>query len=149
MSDPADACDGCTACFMRCTDGIKISEIEYTRIVEELRTQPPGRVLKVLEQSKKQHWCEGITYTACLLLDVDRRLCLVYPARPLVCRLFGRVQHLPCPEGRIAVDLDARRVIQAYVTQRLQTFQEWMVTRGVFDFVALLEHPYTPPRIEL
>lgn len=131
-------CDGCTTCSMRCTAEIKISEFEYTRIVEELRTLPRQQVRKVLEQSKELPWFEETTYTACLFLDVNTRLCLIYPARPLVCRLFGRVKHLPCPEGKVPSDFDAEHLIEAYYSQPLRTFQEWMMWNGVFNFADLL-----------
>lgn len=149
MSESPAACTGCTGCAMRCTDGIKISAFEYQRIVEDLRAQDPAYAYKVLEQDKEIDWFEGISYTACLFLDIDSSLCLIYPARPLVCRLFGRVKHLPCPEGLVPADIDARRIIQAHVSQTLHTFQEWMAESGSFNFHDLIGTPYDPPRIEI
>ncbi len=134
---------------MRCTDGIAISEFEFTRMRELLRTLPPARALKVLEQDKQRPWAEETTYTACLFLDCDTDLCLVYPARPLVCRLFGRVRHLPCPRELVPADLDATRVLEAYAAQPLCTVQEWMARHGIFNFVDLLDAPYEPERFEL
>jgi uncharacterized protein len=34
----------------------------------------------------------------CQFLSADRR-CTAYAARPLICRLFGAVRHMPCPFG--------------------------------------------------
>jgi hypothetical protein len=149
MSTPDALCNGCTRCAMRCTDGIRISEFEYTRIVDTLRALDPAEALRVLEQDKERAWDEDATYTACLFLDQPTALCLVYPARPLVCRLFGRVAHLPCPVGRVPADLDAARVLDAYTRQPLQTFQQWMAQHGVFNFPDLLGAPYSPDRYEI
>ncbi len=137
MSNPDAICNGCTACAMRCTDGIKISEFEFTRIVEELRALDQLLVRRVLHQEKEQAWGE-MTYLACLFLDISTRLCLIYPARPLVCRLFGQVPHLPCPEGKLPADRDAGHLIEAYTAQRLQTFQEWMIELGHMSYASLL-----------
>lgn len=116
---------------MRCTAGIRISEDEYTRIVAVLRAQKPSYARAVLEQPKELPWFEAITYTACLFLDIDTRLCLIYPARPLICRLFGHIAHLPCPTGQAPADPGADARLAAYTRQPLKTFQEWMAGHGV------------------
>ena len=36
--------------------------------------------------------------------------CTVYDERPLICRLFGTTQTLPCPNGRRPVELIHPRV---------------------------------------
>ncbi|OPZ82588.1 MAG: Flagellin N-methylase [bacterium ADurb.Bin429] len=149
MTDADAPCNGCTRCAMRCTDGIAISEFEFTRIREYLRALPPAQALRVLEQEKRRPWSEEASYTACLFLDVETDLCLVYPARPLICRLFGRVRHLPCPIERIPAVLDADRVLDAYTAQPLGTFQHWMARHGVFNFTDLLGAACPPARYEL
>jgi hypothetical protein len=83
-------------------------------------------------------WFQEITYTACLFLDVDSRRCLVYPARPLVCRLFGQVWHLPCPIAPAPAERDVRELLAAYTSQPLHTFQEWMMAAGLFNFETLI-----------
>lgn len=149
MTDATDPCAACTACSLRCTEGMPISEFEFHRIVEALRAQDPRQIRKVLEQEKVQAWCEGLTYTACLFLDTESRQCVIFPARPLICRLFGRVKYLPCPIARIPADLDARHIIQVHASQRRQTFQAWMAESGYFNFDDLLGASYAPPRIEI
>ena len=144
-----ERCDGCTACAMRCTAGITLSEYEYTRILEELRSQDHLRVRKVLEQDKQLRWFEETCYTACLFLDVTTRLCLIYPARPLVCRLFGRVKHLPCPTGAVPADIDADRILEGYTHEPRLTFQEWMAAFGIFNFDDLLGGQVEVPSYEL
>jgi hypothetical protein len=149
MSTPDAVCNGCTRCAMRCTDGILISEFEYTRIVEALQAQEPALARRVLEQDKQRLWGEDTTYTACQFLDLTTELCLVYPARPLVCRLFGRVAHLPCPAGLVPADLDAARVLEAYTRQPLQTFQAWLAQAHCFDVLNLLATPDDAERYEM
>ncbi|MHB9132037.1 MAG: YkgJ family cysteine cluster protein [Armatimonadota bacterium] len=149
MSDWDTVCDGCTGCAMRCTDNIRLSEFEYTRIIEELHALDPRTARRVLEQSKTRIWFEETTYTACLFHDVDSGFCLIYPARPLVCRVFGRVRHLPCPENKVPADLDVARVLQAYTAQPLRTFQEWMMLFNIFNFTDLLGTPDEPPSYEI
>lgn len=138
MPDPDAVCNGCTACSMRCTDGIKISEFEFTRIIEELRAQNQHYVRQVLHQAKELPWGEEMIYLACLFLDVNTHLCIVYPARPLVCRLFGHVPHLPCPVGKLPATRDAGHLLQAYAEQPLLTFQDWMIQLGHLDYATLL-----------
>jgi hypothetical protein len=97
-------CDGCTQCRHRCTAGIPLTRAEYSAISDFLTTLPPERRDRILSQSKRTPWpgaSDGETYEACRFLDVETGLCLVYPVRPLVCRLFGYVVWLPCPIGAV------------------------------------------------
>ncbi len=149
MAEAEHPCDGCTGCAMRCTDGVKISEFEYTRIVECLRAADPVHAGTVLSQAKERQWFEEITYTACLFLDQRTNLCLVYEARPLICRLYGRIAPYPCPLEKIPPDLDARRVLAAYAEQPLATFQQWMAAEMLFNFADLLGTTEIEPTYEL
>lgn len=126
-----------------------MSEFEYSRIVEELRSLDPATARRVLEQTKERIWFEDTTYTACLFLDVTSQLCLIYSARPLVCRLFGRAIHLPCPLGKLPADLDPSRAISAYASQPLHTFEEWLMINDIFNFEALLGAGTEPAPYEL
>ncbi|MHB9025905.1 MAG: YkgJ family cysteine cluster protein [Armatimonadota bacterium] len=142
-------CDGCTACAMRCTDGINISEVEFFRMLDELRGGDLQQARRVLEQEKETPWFEGASYQACLFLDFHTQRCLVYPARPLICRLFGRVAHLPCPIEKVPADLEASHILEAYTSQPLQTFQQWMMAHEIFNFADLLDDDGEPERYEL
>jgi len=137
--NPRDPCDGCHECGLRCTAGIQMAEDEFERIVEHLKTCDPTRALRVLGQSKTVQWFEDITVEACLFYDVTGRRCLIYPARPLICRLFGRVEWLPCPIGRKLPQIhEGLELIQTYAEQRRATFPEWCAERGIFDFRQLI-----------
>lgn len=149
MADQDSPCYGCVGCSMRCTAGVRMSEFEFLRIVETLRSLDPDEVHRVLSQAKETHWFEGTYYTACLFLDLPTQLCLIYPARPLICRLFGTVRHLPCPLGRIPADLDANRILPDYHKQQLATFQQWMMGCKIFNFDDLLGVPGKGRKFEL
>lgn len=136
---PEDACEGCHECGLRCTAGVQMAEDEFARILDHLRTCDPDRALRVLEQNKTVAWFEDITVESCLFHDVARGGCLVYPARPLVCRLFGRVEWLPCPLGKGLPQIHGGvELMQTYARQRRATFSEWCAERGIFDFRKLL-----------
>ena len=134
-----NSCDGCHECALRCTAGVQMTEEEFLRIVEHLRGLDPRQVTRVLDQDKQVTWFEDTNTEACLFQDVTRGGCIVYPARPLVCRLFGQVEWLPCPLGRRLPQVrDGLELIQAYAEERRATFPEWCVARGLFDFKQLL-----------
>ena len=131
-------CDGCAECALRCTAGIAVSRSEYRDMLRELRGLPAAARRRALTQPKELPWADGATYRACLFLDIDTRRCLVYPARPLICRLFGRVPHLPCPREAFPPDLDARRQWRAYRRRTRRTFEEWLARDGYAGIDALL-----------
>lgn len=96
-------CNGCTECRHRCTAGIALTHAEHHAIRACLDALSPAVRNAVLDQNKEMPWpgAEDLTYTACRFFDTSNGLCLVYPARPLICRLFGHVEWLPCPIQRI------------------------------------------------
>ena len=63
----------------------------------------------------------------CRFYDPDLPGCVVYAARPLVCRLFGLVEWLPCPIGRRGPEVDdAREMMGWYSSQDLRTHAQWL-----------------------
>lgn len=121
-------CNGCTRCRHRCTAGIPITRSEYEAIRDHLKSLPPRERDAVLGQNKQCPWpgSPGHAYTACRFFDTRSGLCLVYPARPLVCRLFGHVEWLPCPIGKTGAPWrggPALMAVRAAETHR--TYEEW------------------------
>ena len=111
---------------------------EFEQIVKCLQEQDARQVIRVLEQDKRVPWFEDIDTEQCTFYDVTKRRCIVYPARPLICRLFGRVEWLPCPLGKpLALLKDGLGVIQAYARERRLTFGEWCAEEGLFDFTEI------------
>lgn len=130
----ATLCDGCQECGMRCTAGVQMTEPEFAQIVAYLASLESRRVLRVLQQDKRVHWFEDVWQDACVFYDVVNRRCLIYPVRPLVCHLFGRVEWLPCPLEKPLPRLSrGLELIQAYARERRVTFAEWCMAHGIFD----------------
>lgn len=140
-------CDGCTRCASRCTDGIQFCFPEFAQVMECLTILPETEVARVLGQEKTIPWesAEAIglewqarsggsravpvpTVRLCPFLDRDTRRCLVYVARPLVCRLFGIAPWLPCPAGRVTERFEESVVlVQAYATLERKPLRAWLV----------------------
>ncbi|MBI3945486.1 MAG: hypothetical protein HY321_06190, partial [Armatimonadetes bacterium] len=53
---PLAACDGCTLCATRCTDGIDFSFPEFARALRRLAALPEPEVARVLGQEKGVVW---------------------------------------------------------------------------------------------
>lgn len=122
-------CNGCTDCVHRCTAGIALSRAEYEAIRAQLQRVPADVRLRVLGQDKVRPWpgdSTGATYTACRFLDLDSGRCLVYEARPLICRLFGHVEWLPCPTGAIKSKwVGGPDAMRARAAIDVRTWDEW------------------------
>jgi len=132
-------CNGCHECGLRCVAGVQMTRPEFERVLEHLREADARQVLRVMEQEKRVVWFEDIETEACLFYDVTKQGCIVYPARPLICRLFGRVEWMPCPLGKqLRLIPDAVQLIQEYAEEQRATFVEWCTESGVFDFRQLV-----------
>jgi uncharacterized protein len=126
-------CDGCDHCGTRCTAGIQVLRSEYEAARAELKRLPADEVARVLGQEKRQP-IPGTDekYTACEFRDVELGRCLIYPARPMICRLFGHVEWLPCPIFKVEkVVSGAVPLMQAYAGETRKTFAEWAAEDGI------------------
>jgi Fe-S-cluster containining protein len=126
-------CDGCDHCGTRCTAGIQVLRSEYEAAVAELARLPAAETARVLGQ-EKQLPIPGTeeTYTACEFRDVEYGRCLIYPARPMICRLFGHVEWLPCPIAKVEkVVPGAVPLMQAYAGEPRKTFADWAAEDSV------------------
>ena len=111
---------------------------EFEQIVECLRGQDQWQVRRVLDQEKRVPWFEDIETEHCLFYDVTKHGCIVYPARPLICRLFGRVEWLPCPlEKPLPLLRDGLGILRIYASEKRATFTEWCTQEGLFDLTRL------------
>jgi Fe-S-cluster containining protein len=94
-------CDG--RCWTSCGP-IDMSDRERQRIrAAGTRITPYQKAMA----SPERFWCDALTG--------DRR-CAVYDLRPLICRLWGAVEGMPCvfgcvPEGGYLTDIEAYRMI--------------------------------------
>lgn len=122
------SCDGCDACGDRCVEGFQVTQAEYRRMRDFWSRLPEETRRRVGGKPREMPWpgVPEVTYTACRFRDPERRQCAIYPARPLVCRLFGHAEWLPCPIGRIPSPAkEARRLLEDYCREGRRTFAEW------------------------
>ena len=121
-------CDGCHQCRIRCASGVQLTRHEYDGVRELERGLDPDRLRTVLGQDKSVDLGDGVEVRMCRYLDMDGGGCVVYDARPLVCRLLGHVEWMPCPVGKIerpADTQDALSLVRAYAGQERLTFEQW------------------------
>lgn len=114
---PNADCRGCTDCATRCVGNLRITRSEFEAIRDYLGCA-------IFEPTLRR---AGQMLTPCEFSDPHGPRCLVYPVRPLICRLFGIVQWLPCPRGRVPTLVpDGPRIMQRYQQFPRRTFRAWM-----------------------
>ena len=122
-------CDGCTACHLRCAAGVPMSRAEYRAVVRYQGARSDGeRGVAISAKDRAVDLGDGVAITLCRFLDMGTRLCSVYPARPLVCRLLGQVSWMPCPIGKVAYAVDdatAIALMHEYAAVTRRTYEEW------------------------
>lgn len=72
---------------------------------------------------------DGVRISVCRFRDQDRGLCHIYPVRPLVCRLMGCVEWMPCPEQRVKRLVPtplALAALDEYCRFKRQSFSAWL-----------------------
>lgn len=125
-------CDGCDMCGARCTAGVPMLQAEFEAIRLYLGS-PEGEEARRVEQEDKQTPYpgtepeDGVFYTACRFRDVERGRCSIYPVRPLVCRLFGHVEWLPCPIEKVPTPTPGGfEAMNRYGDGGLLIYEEWL-----------------------
>ncbi|HEU4751898.1 MAG TPA: YkgJ family cysteine cluster protein [Armatimonadota bacterium] len=123
------ACDGCDECGARCVAGVPMLRPEFERVQEYL-AGPGGPGARLVEQQEKQVPYPGtvdVFYTACRFRDMERGRCAIYPVRPLVCRLFGHVEWLPCPIQKVPGPVSGGvETMRRYADAPQKTYEEWL-----------------------
>ncbi len=114
---PTANCRGCTDCATRCIGNLKITRTEF----EAIRDYLGGEIFRpVLRRA-------GQMATPCEFSDPNGPRCMIYPVRPLICRLFGLVEWLPCPRGRdVTLVPDGPEIFSRYRRYARRSFREWM-----------------------
>ena len=120
-------CNGCDDCGGRCLDGWECTLEEFEAILTHVERSPAA--LAVCAQPKAEEWGEG-RLRLCWFRDRERGRCAVYPVRPLICRLFGHVEWLPCPTGAV-VPAPGSGIpeVRRYARVARRTFAEWSQER--------------------
>jgi hypothetical protein len=126
-----EVCHGCDACGLRCAAGISMTRAEWHALqayLAGLSEEERAAVERVEAQDKTVDLGDGVFVQMCRYRDGERGRCAVYPARPLVCRLLGHVEWMPCPIGKVPRPIptpDALALMRAYARFERHTFEEW------------------------
>ena len=75
-----------------CCGPFPISISDYQRIKDYIKQHPEVR--EVIDSEHKP--------LECVFRDNTLKRCAVYPVRPMVCRLYGVIDALKCPQGNSA-----------------------------------------------
>ena len=122
-------CNGCGECRLRCATGVQMSRLEYDAIQRfESESLDRDSIAKVRRQDKSVDLGDGVSVTMCRYYDMPSGRCAVYPARPLVCRLLGHVEWMPCPIDKVEKVVstpDALALMESYSRYSRKTFEEW------------------------
>jgi uncharacterized protein len=130
---PLALCHGCDGCGMRCTEGVRMTRVEFLR-VEQFLEAHPAESTRVASQDKTiPDW--PVT-RFCQFRDTELNRCFIYPVRPVICRLFGHTEWLPCPLEIVPLrGQDAMDVYQEYAAEEIRTYDEWRRERPVLGDV--------------
>ena len=122
-------CNGCDSCGLRCEAGVQMSRAEYDAVQGYIESSGNrNEIDRVVAQDKRVDLGDGVTVRMCRYRDMELARCAVYPARPLICRLLGHVEWMPCPiekVKRIVPTEDALELMNQYARIERRTFDEW------------------------
>ncbi len=130
-----EVCNGCDACWLRCAHDVPASQDEWEALQSHIAAAPEperARIISVQAQDKTVDLGDDVSVQMCRYFDMDTHMCAVYAVRPLVCRLLGHVEWMPCPIEKVPSPLptpDALALMQSYARFERRTFGEWEETQ--------------------
>lgn len=86
----AFTCLNCGACY----GPIPVMVPELATILDALNQMPDEEVKRLARQKRVRF--------GCILRDMEHGRCAVYPARPMLCRMFGQYEGAECPNNPTA-----------------------------------------------
>ena len=126
-----EVCNGCHACSLRCSVGVPATREEWQTLqayLADASEEEQAHLLRVQQQEKAVDLGDGVSVRMCRYWDRTTEGCSVYPARPLVCRLLGHVEWMPCPIEKVPKVIptqDALALMRSYAEFERHTFEEW------------------------
>ena len=126
-----NVCNGCDQCGLRCAAGVPASRDEWETLqnyLAGLSESDRAEIQRVEAQDKTVDLGDEVTVQMCRYRDMEAGRCVVYAARPLICRLLGHVEWLPCPIEKVPKVIntaDALDLMQSYAQFERHTFEEW------------------------
>ena len=110
-----------------------MSQSEYEAVQDFIARSPESEYIeRVSRQDKRLDIGDGVVVEMCRFRDMDLGRCAIYPARPLICRLMGHVEWLPCPIEkikRLPSTRDAIALMQSYSECKRISVETWFATR--------------------
>jgi Fe-S-cluster containining protein len=110
-----------------------MSQSEYEAVQDFIVRSPESEYIEsVTRQEKRLDLGDGVAVEMCRFRDMDLGRCAVYAARPLICRLMGHVEWLPCPIEkieRLPDTRDAIALLQSYSESKRDSFETWQGAR--------------------
>ncbi|MFQ6098385.1 MAG: YkgJ family cysteine cluster protein [Armatimonadota bacterium] len=126
---PNEDCEGCDGCGSKCAGAIPMTRWEFEQVRAYLSAQPQPEDAddRTRRQAARAAGDASPFSPPCEFRDAERRRCRIYPVRPLICRLFGLVEWLPCPLGRWDVRVpDGWDIIAWYGRLQRRSYREWL-----------------------
>jgi Fe-S-cluster containining protein len=126
-----EVCNGCTACALRCAADVPASRDEWDALqayIAQASEEEQAHIAHVQAQDKTVSLGDDVTVQMCRYWDAETQHCVVYPVRPLACRLLGHVEWMPCPIEKVPAPIpteNALRLMRAYARFDRRTFAEW------------------------
>ena len=75
-----------------CCGVLPLMKNQLELLKSAIKTMSKGEIDKLKRQSRDQ--------LTCILLNTETKRCSVYHFRPLVCRQYGQIRELQCPNNR-------------------------------------------------
>lgn len=107
----------CSTCKSECCGSFPLGNVEYTRIIDYLRTLPKETVIELSKMRRAPYQCN--------FLDTEHWRCAVYPKRPTACRVYGMnpimtCSHLPESTGELG---DAEFIAELTFNSMMQEYR--------------------------
>ena len=126
-----EVCNGCSECWLRCSEGVQANYEEWTAIQDYISVaseEVRDSLIRVAQQTKTVDLGDDVHVEMCRYFDSEKKNCAIYPVRPLVCRLLGHVEWMPCPIQKVPSPVlteKALSLMRLYAADRRKTFSEW------------------------
>ncbi len=101
-----------------------------SRHIETLSGDELEALRRVEHQDKTVDLGDGVTVAMCRYFDMETESCMIYSVRPLMCRLMGHVEWMPCPIDkveRVLPTAEALHLMEAYAGEMRQPASEWIL----------------------
>jgi hypothetical protein len=121
---PNEDCDGCDGCGTKCAGEIPMTRWEFAEVRAYLAAHP------LAQEATESPGTACVFDPPCRFRDDARGRCRIYPVRPLICRLFGLVEWLPCPLHRWGVRVpEGWAIIAWYSSLERRPYHAWLAER--------------------